>query len=198
MNLADSIIELSRAGNGDTSAFLRMIKTASLFEKELTEGQLRFAGALAKTAFEISDTSDHPCYAMYCRIAARPEKSATDRMFASVVYESLGRVCLQQEKAANPLARGIAKLRGFAGAVVPASDLLTRSVLLTGGATGAASAAGLWGLNRIFNGENQRLRKLETERDTYHRLAAEVSAELKRRKLTPTPENTAAVVDYLT
>jgi hypothetical protein len=56
----------------------------------------------------------------------------------------------------------------------------------------------LWASNRGLTGEDAKLRQLEAQRDTYGRLANEVSEELKRRNLEPTPANVAAAVDYLT
>lgn len=71
-------------------------------------------------------------------------------------------------------------------------------LLLGSGLVGAIGGGGAFATRRALQADSEKLLKLEQERNMMNQLAADVDRELKLRKLDPTPENKAAVVDYIT
>lgn len=155
---------------------------------------IRMAAAIAKAAYDTGGMPDCPEAMLFKGILRDPYPSVYKSKVASAVFAVLAR----HDKLANPLAGAISRIKGIAGGVASGASSLARMGLGLSAGIGGIGAAGLWGVNRMMAGDDQDLRKLEIERDTYGRLAKEVSEELKRRNLDPTPANTAAVVDYLT
>jgi hypothetical protein len=163
-----------------------------------TEADIRLAGALMKTACDIAGDSHSDIFKIYNGLLHYPQLTPGHRKLASIVYMCLGRIKLRPEKVANPLARLAAGAKAVIGGATGLGPELLKTIAAGGAITGGATAAGLWAANRGITQEDDKLRELEIQRDTYNQLNAEVKAELARRKMAPTPENQAAAVDYLT
>jgi hypothetical protein len=176
-----------------------MLKAHAAYQREhYSVADIRLAAALMKTAAEVSEDVHSDTYHTYCGLLKQATPTPGKRQLASIVYTCLGRVVLEQEKQANPLPKivsGIRAIGGVASALIP--DVF-RLIALGGVGVGGIAGAGTWALNRGVTQEDEKLRQLEIQRDTYHRLNSEVKAELQRRNMEPTPGNTAAAVDYLT
>jgi hypothetical protein len=104
----------------------------------------------------------------------------------------------EMEKSATSLTKLWSALSAATGAGQWLASNTLQTLGLLGTAGGAALGGGTWALGRSLTAEDQKNREMEIQRDTYRRLTSEVNDELKRRKLAPTPANTAAAVDYLT
>jgi hypothetical protein len=122
----------------------------------------------------------------------------TKRKLASLVYQSLGSALFKQAGIGRSLAGVQRFITGATRLGIATTPELAKMFTAAALATGAAGGAGAWALEKKITGEDNKLRDREIQRDTYGRLAAEIQAELERRKLQPSPKNTAAVVDYLT
>jgi len=175
------------------------LKAHAEFQRDnYSEADIRLAAALMKTAAEISGDTHSDAYRIYCGMLKQASPTDGKRQLASVVYTCLGRVTLAQEKQANPLPKIVGAGRAVGGLLTAYMPDALRMIALGGVGVGGMSGAGLWALNRGVSQEDEKLRQMEIQRDTYHRLNAEVKAELQRRNMEPTPTNTAAAVDYLT
>jgi hypothetical protein len=163
-----------------------------------TEADIRLAGALMKTACDIAGDAHSDIFKIYNGLLHHPLTTPGHRKLASVVYMCLGRVKLRQEKEANVLSRLATGAKAVISGTTGLGPELLKTIAAGGAITGGATAAGLWAANRGITQEDDKLRELEIQRDTYNQLNAEVKAELARRKMAPTPENQAAAVDYLT
>lgn len=172
---------------------------AKTLQETYTEADIRLAGALMKTAAEQAGDTESEEYHLFGGLCSRATPTPGQRKLASIVYTCLGRVKLRQEKQAfNPLPKIIPALRAVISGTAAATPDIARMIVLGGAATGGITGAGLWAGQRGITQEDQKLRELEIQRDTYHQLHSEVKAELSRRRMKPTPTNTAAAVDYLT
>lgn len=159
------------------------------------------AAAIAKTAFEVTGETNNHTYLLYSGLLRYPKATPYNLKLAAVVMTSLGRVTRNEKKALDlswALNKGLAMGKNFFGLGGSVVNEGANLLGLMGAGVGAVGGGGLWAINRGITGEDQKLREMELQRDTYHQLTSEVQAELKRRKMAPTPENTAAVVDYLT
>ena len=179
-------------------------KQSSSFRPSDPVAYCAVAAALIKTAYELQGEPHHPNIRLYQSLQKVADQAGAIQL-AQVVYQSLGKVRRTQEAieklaTAGPggLASAWAGLQSlWSGAkTVPGSALKTIGFL--GTVAGGGAGAGAWALSRSLNKEDQQLRELEIQRDTYRKLTAEVEAELQRRKLKNTPANRAAAVDYLT
>lgn len=180
-----------------------ILKSSRLFRETQGADYVAKAAAIVKTAFEVADQAGDPVHGIYSSLCLNPSATPGHLKLASVAYACLGRVLRRQKELYKQAAGGGgAAVAGFFRNLVPAAGTtlpeIIKGMMLYGGAMGAPIGAGAWALNRGLTSENQKLRELEIQRDTYGQLAAEVRAELRRRKLAPTPENQAAAVDYLT
>jgi hypothetical protein len=172
-----------------------MCKIAEARREHMGSAEIRLASTIAKTAFQVVDPDSFE-FQMFRGLEAVPDETPYNRKVACAVFRCLGRLKIMDR--IQKQASLFAALRGVGGAAIPLMGE-TGKLLALSGALGGASAAGLgWGINRGLTNEEKKLRELEIQRDTYGRLAAEVRDELQRRKLTPTPENVAATVKYLT
>lgn len=164
-----------------------------------TEEDIRLAGALMKTACDLAGDDFSDTYKIFNGLLHHPVPATGHRKLASIVYMCLGRIRLRQEKVAfNPLSILSSAGKALVGGASTVSSDVARLIALLGATTGGVGAAGLWAAKRGITQEDDKLREMEIQRDTYHQLNAEVKAELKRRRMAPTPTNTAAAVDYLT
>jgi hypothetical protein len=172
---------------------------AQALRETYSEADIRLAGALMKTATELGGDTTSEVHQLFAGLCRHAEPTPGKRKLASIVYTCLGRVRIRQEKQAfNPLPKILAVARAVGGGAAAVTPDLARLIALGGAATGGVASAGLWAANRGITQEDQKLRELEIQRDTYHQLNAEVKSELSRRRMKPTPTNTAAAVDYLT
>lgn len=182
-----------------------LTKAAEAYRNAMGAEYVRRAATLVKTAFEVAGETKDPVYLLYKGMWLSPTSDAGQMKFASIAFQCMGRVTRRVQaldKVANPLSlpvlaftdagRGVSSLVG--GALGEGASLAAA----LGVATGAVGGAGLWGMKRGLTQQNEKLRQLEIQRDTYHQLSAEVRDELARRKMQPTPSNVAAAVDYLT
>lgn len=158
---------------------------------------VRKAAAIVKTAFEVTQQTESDTYKVYAALAANPVATPGALKLASVALQCLGRVEIRKQANTGPAGLW-AVLRGVGGAAASGTAEAARLMALAGAAAGIPLGGGIWALRRGVTKEDQKLRELEIQRDTFGQLTSEVAEELKRRKMAPTPENTAAVVDYLT
>lgn len=180
---------------------LQPVESLRAFRQRQGAEYIRKAAAVVKTAFEVASDTGNPTYLLYSGLLARPAFTAGNMKLAAVAMQSLGRVIRQQQelvKRAGPLASAFGWLRGAAGGLSKAVPMALQGEAALGATMGALGGATAWGVNRAITSEDQKIRELEIQRDTYRRLTAEVQDELARRRMKPTPENTAAAVDYLT
>lgn len=162
---------------------------------------IRKAAAVLKTAFEVTGDTGCPTYLMFCGLLKRPEPTPGNLKLAAVAMQALGRVVREQHEmtknAASPAALlATARSAIAAGAAIPGPVL--QALAFMGGTAGALAGGTAWATGRALGVEDQKAREMEIQRDTYRRLTSEVQNELKRRRMTPNPANTAAAVDYLT
>jgi hypothetical protein len=126
--------------------------------------------------------------AAFASMFAEPSLEEPHRKLASVFFRALGKfLSRDMEKRANPVS-------WLPSAVSESARLMA----LVGLAGGSLLGGGAWVARRGLSNEDEATRRLEIQRDTYQRLAADIRAEMARRKLKSTPENVAAVADYLT
>lgn len=172
----------------------------SAYRRQCGDSYVRGAAVLMKTAYECSGAIEDPAFGVFARLAETPRVDEGTLKLASIVYAAYHRVTSTQEaleKSAGPIAKLWTGLKAL-GAGAAGLPSFLNTVGLVGVTGGALAGGGLWAANRSINAEDQKTREAEIQRDTYRRLTAEVQNELKRRHLSPTPGNTAAVVDYLT
>jgi hypothetical protein len=175
-----------------------LVKLASLQRENYDGADIRLAAALAKTAFEVSGQEGSPHHLIFSALLKRPAVTEGHRKLASVVFCSLGTVTRRQKQASNPALTAWQGIRSATGSVAAVTPEVFRMLTLGMMAAGGVAGGGAWAFNRSLTGEDEKLRQLEIQRDTYGQLSAEVKAELARRKMDPTPANQAAAVDYLT
>lgn len=163
---------------------------------------VKTASAIMKTACELNGQTGSMLHMLYTKLAAEEKPSSGAVQLASVVYTALGKAYKQAAALEKVAFGGIPRAWGvLTGGAALSKQLTPKMLMLIGSlgvASGAAGGGAVWGANRLLTKDDQKNRELEIQRDTYSRLTAEVENELKRRNLTATPENTAAVVDYLT
>lgn len=172
----------------------------SVYRKHRGVDYVRTAAVLMKTACESAGAQEDPMFGLFSRLAQRPFADEGTLKLASIVYTSYQKVTQEQEldkQASGPFSTMWTGMKAL-GAGAAGLPALLNTVGLVGAVGGSLAGGGLWAANRSISKEDQKSRELEIQRDTYRRLTAEVQAELQRRKLAPTPANTAAVVDYLT
>lgn len=183
---------------------ISMVEAHAAYQRDnYSEADIRLAAALLKTAAEVSEDVHSDTYKISCGMLKNASPTAGKRQLASVIYTCLGRVKLAQEKQthekqAGPLPKLLGGLRALGSGAYTLTPGIARLIVAAGVGAGGVAGAGTWALNRGVTQEDEKLRQLEIQRDTYHRLNAEVKAELQRRNMEPNPTNTAAAVDYLT
>jgi hypothetical protein len=177
----------------------QMCKTAQARREQMGSAEIKLAAVLAKTAFQVAGDRGFE-FQLFRGLEAAPTETPENRKVACLVFRCLGRLSFQ-DRLAKQAGAGLSlfqALRGAGGAAIPLMGE-TGKLMALAGALGGASAAGAgWGINRALTKEEKKLQELEIQRDTYGRLAAEVRDELKRRRLSPTPQNVASAVKYLT
>lgn len=199
----ESLLDLEAAAAGVEPAQRDiLVKLADTQRDNYSSAEIRLAAALAKTASEIAGESGGTVHRLYSALLRDPAASDGHRKLASVVFASLGAVSRRQEevrlKQANPLLTAAKSVRGLLGGLGAVTPEVMGGLAMIGLAGGGVAGGSTWALNRALTGEDEKLRQLELQRDTYGQLSAEVKAELARRKLDPSPANQAAAVDYLT
>ncbi len=164
-------------------------------------GYCGVAAALIKTAYQLQGEPDHFMVRLFEQVNRQPDNDGSIKL-AGIVYQALGKIAWQQQEleklATGGLATAWAGLQNLWGGTKTVPPSALKLLAFLGTAAGATAGAGAWSLNRSLTKDDQSLRELEIQRDTYRKLTTEVEDELRRRKLAPTPANTAAAVDYLT
>jgi len=182
MEFTSSLEKKAKALREDMPAFNRQqaFKAAALIYKKAGKEEHRLAYAFRKMA------ADDP--------------GPAANLVASCVHRALGKSELRKranmEKLASPGLMGLASsmVPGTVASAADAAKILLAGGLLTGGVVGA----GVFGTKKMMGAENDKLLKLEQERNIMGRMTRDIENELKLRNLDHTPENKAAVVDYLT
>jgi hypothetical protein len=178
----------------------RLEKVASEQATSYSVEDVALAASLAKVAYEVAGMDHNEDYDAFCALVRKPGLTAGHRKIASVVFSSLGRV-MRAPMDKEAFLSG-PKVLNALKAVVGASSALTPDMLKiivgAGGLTGALGGAAVYGAQRGVTNQDAKLREEEVRRDTYNSLAKEIDDELKRRQLSNTPNNQAAVADYLT
>lgn len=167
-------------------------KKAEALRKSMPPYVRKQAFKAASLIYDRAGLGDKPLAFAFRKMAsADPGPDANP--IACAIHAALGKDV--HDKSAN-------RLIGLASALVPgtvstaadAIKILAGTGLVAGGVLGA----GAFGTGRLLDSNNEKLLKLEQERNIMRRMTGDIERELKLRNLQPTPENRAAAVDYLT
>ena len=151
----------------------------------------------AAAAYICSDRQGEPMARALIKFAGEDPGPEANPV-ATAIHAAMGRHLRQEagiDKQAYAFWEGIKRL------VPTGASTLIDGLKIIGAAglgAGAIGGAGVFGTQRLLEGDDAETLKLERRRAAMKRLTAEIDRELKVRKLAPTPENQAAVVDYLT
>lgn len=191
----DALLDIAGVGMGiDPQRRELLVSTAKMARENYSPTDIRLAAAVAKTAFDYSDPgSTH--HLLFSKLLENPVASEGNKKIAAAVFAAAGIVFRNDKQA---FARVAGPLKAVGGAAVRFLPEAAKTIGLLGMGAGALGGGALWAGNRALTKEDEGLRKLEIQRDTYSRLASEVKAELERRRMSASPENVGAAVEYLT
>ncbi len=172
-----------------------LVSTAKSARESYTPTDIRMAAAVAKTAFDIAEPGSMH-HALFSKLLENPAATDGNRKIAAAVFAAVGIVSRHENSGKS--ARVLAPLRAVAGTAMRLTPEVIKTLGLLGMGAGALGGGAFWAGKRQLTSEDESLRKMEIQRDTYGRLASEVKAELARRKMTNSPKNVGAAVEYLT
>lgn len=175
-------------------------KTAAVLRKSMPESVRKRAFRVAHAAYVSAGRSDCRTCGAFLKLA-HEDPGPRGNPLATAVHAALGRVFREfseVEKAASQWWNPVYLAGRIAGGGAGTAAQLMKAVPLAGLTVGAAGGGGLFALKRHLEKDDVKTRKLQRQRAIMKRLTEEIDQELKIRGLDPTPENQAAVVDYLT
>lgn len=160
----------------------------------LSDEERRSAFKVASYIFRQAGEDKDPVGRALIKLASEDPGPVANRL-ALAVFAAIGK---HEKQASRPLAM----LTGIGRALVPGSMETAlgaaKLALIGSAAAGGAVGAGVLGTQRLMEKDEDKNLKLMQEKALMKKLSDDVRRELQLRKLAPTPENTAAVVDYLT